>query len=160
MSVLAIDYRPPQPRRPIINRTSTRLLLVVFATIGLFAVAVYLLSERGPAPGTPQSTVISFVDARTNKPIPITISSRGYPASDPWGRKITLTAPNTVRLQWLAPKTAEAYITSPGYQGVGVTGFPNYRPALTIGLWPAPAPATPATTQPSAVPTGNGVGER
>ena len=162
MSLLAIDYRPPQPRRPIINRTSTRLLLVVLATIALVAVAIYLLHERSPAPGTAQTTVISFVDAKTNAPIPITISSRGYPATDPWGRKITLTSPNTVRLQWLAPRAPDAYITSPGDQGVGVTGFSNYRPPLTIGLWPAPAPATATlpATQPSTAAPGAGTGER
>jgi hypothetical protein len=154
MSFGTLEYRSPEPRAPIINRTSVRLILLVMALIAVGVGAVRFFDARTPTPAGPQTTVLSFVDARTAAPIPITIMSRPtYPAADPWKRKITVVSANSIRFQWVDPKVpATVLISSPGYQPLGVIPVSN-RPALTIGLWPAPARAAAPATAPSSTTT-------
>jgi hypothetical protein len=148
MSLQALEYRPPQPRPP---HRSLPLLLAVMATIGLMAIAIPLLDRKAPAQGTTQTTVISIVDAKTSKPIRITISGPTYPAADPWKRKIVFAPPNTIRIQWVNPKApATILITSPGYQSLGISPGSGLPPIMTMGLSPVPPtpmpPAIPASS--------------
>jgi len=146
-------------RTPIISRRSLRLFLLIVAVILVIVRAIYFFDRPGATAGTTQTTVISFVDVKTKAPIPITVSGPTYPAADPWKRKITLTPPNAVRIQWVERKApGTIYIASPGYQGIGISLGSGLPATMSVGLWPAPLTVTPLATQKSIAPnpmTGN-----
>ena len=147
MSLLTLQYRSPQTGPPIVKRGNLGLLLALLA--GMLVVAGARLFSGGAGP-TNTTTVISVVDARTNKPIPITITNRNPNVV------ITSVSPNVVRLQ--GANRGLIMINSPGYQSMGMALGGNFPPQMNIGLWPAPAGTAatpPATSSPAAPVSGN-----
>src|SRR4051812_34436046 len=140
---MPLEYRPRQPRL-MFTRSSVALFAIIVA---ILVIVGAFIAQRRPSPTlATQTTVFRFVDARTNAVIPITVTGPTYPATDPSRRKITVLPPNGVQIQWVGPNVpGNIYVTSLGYQGIGISSGIRSSGTMNIRLWPTTHAAPPAT---------------